>query len=422
MAIYHLHVQTLSRGKGRSATAAAAYRAGQRIVDARTGEVHDYTRKGGVFHSEVVAPPGAPGWMLDRSALWNAVELSEVRSDARVAREMDVALPRELPRSQMIDLAVGWVRSEAVSLGMVADVCFHDLDSENPHFHVLLTTREVSDAGFGSKVRSWDGWGRRASPSGSLVERWRLSWMVVANDALAAAGRVERIDHRTLAEQGIERPPTIHLGRWHSINRNPRPPAPMENATPRGVPWSGTPLAGRDRRTRINAAIRALGGADAGLCEVPSLLAGVVAKHLRRRLYHVESGFDLELLRRRAAFEPPDTESWIRRSRRFASLKATSEREEAELDLRRRAAEARRLFAAEEFARPGAQAALPARAPATEALRAWLDRIRVRLDGWIAARVAAAVEARRLLARCQEWTLALRRAEAMIQPIKRAGP
>ncbi|XAI97269.1 hypothetical protein [Dolichospermum phage Dfl-JY45] len=422
MAIYHLHVQTLSRGNGRSATAAAAYRAGERIVDVRTGEVHDYTRKGGVFHREILLPGGAPVWMLGRSQLWNAVELSEGRSDARVARELDVALPRELPRAVMLELGLGWVRAEAVSLGMVGDVCFHDLDGDNPHFHVLLTTREVNAHGFGAKVRSWDGWGRRSAPNGSLVDRWRQSWMLAANASLERAGRSERIDHRTLAEQGIDRPPTVHLGRWHAINRNARSPSPRPGLPPRAVPWSGTPLDSRDRRTRINASLRsACTEGDAWRSPSP-VLAPVIARHLRRRLHHVESAVDLALAQRRAAFEPPDVEAWIARSRKFERLRRAAEAERVELEARRKAAESLRLFAAEEFARLGSPSLGVSTGDAQARLRSWLDRVRSRLDRWVSARVALAAEARKLLARCAEWRQAMVRAEAILTPIKRAGP
>ena len=96
MAIYHLSVKAISRSAGRSATAAAAYRAGCKIADERTGEIHDYTRKGGVQSADLVLPDGAPEWAFDRSALWNAAESAEKRKDACVAREFEVALPAEL--------------------------------------------------------------------------------------------------------------------------------------------------------------------------------------------------------------------------------------------------------------------------------------------------------------------------------------
>src|SRR5881275_2353335 len=102
--MFHLSVKPISRAAGRSATAAAAYRSGQLIVDERTGEVHDYTRKSDVVHSEILVPPGAPAWAEDRTALWNAAEAAERRKDARVARDYEVAIPKELTREEGIEL------------------------------------------------------------------------------------------------------------------------------------------------------------------------------------------------------------------------------------------------------------------------------------------------------------------------------
>ena len=105
MAIYHLSVKTISRSAGRSATAAAAYRAGVEIADERTGEVHDYRRKGGVESADIVLPDGAPEWATNRGALWNAAEKAEKRKDACVAREYEVALPAELSPAERRRLA-----------------------------------------------------------------------------------------------------------------------------------------------------------------------------------------------------------------------------------------------------------------------------------------------------------------------------
>ena len=96
MAIFHLQINTVSRSAGRSATAAAAYRAGEKIVDERTGEIHDYTRKGGVEASALFAPAGSPEWAADRAQLWNSAEGAENRKNSTVAREFVIALPAEL--------------------------------------------------------------------------------------------------------------------------------------------------------------------------------------------------------------------------------------------------------------------------------------------------------------------------------------
>ena len=87
------------------------------MVDARTGEIHDFTRKGGVFHDEVMVPSNAPTWMLDRSELWNHVEQTERRKDAQLCREFNVALPRELDQKQQLALARDFVQRELVDKG-----------------------------------------------------------------------------------------------------------------------------------------------------------------------------------------------------------------------------------------------------------------------------------------------------------------
>lgn len=218
MAIYHASVKNISRSSGRSATGAAAYRSGEKIHDRTSGEVFDYTRKQRVGHTEILAPANAPAWMLNREELWNAVERSEKRKDARVAREFEVAIPRELNADQQRELVRGFVLEQFVERGMVADVCHHDTEGENPHAHIMLTTRTIDpDApnGFGKKNRDWN---RR-----ELLQEWRSAWADHANRALEAAGRFERIDHRSLEAQGIDRLPQIHHGNQPiRIERNER--------------------------------------------------------------------------------------------------------------------------------------------------------------------------------------------------------
>jgi hypothetical protein len=204
MAIYHLNAKVISRGKGQSATAAAAYRAAEKIKDERTGLTFDYSRKIGVYATEIIAPDNAPDWVSSRARLWNEVELFENRKNSRLAREFDIALPLELTHSQKQELVRNFVKKQLVSQGMIADVAFHDLESHNPHVHIMLTTRKISKQGFSEKERSWD--------SRDFLVGIRESWSNYANQALEQAGVIERIDHRTLEEQGINRIPQIHLG------------------------------------------------------------------------------------------------------------------------------------------------------------------------------------------------------------------
>ncbi len=204
MAIYHLSAKVISRSSGRSATASAAYRAGDKITDERTGLTFDYSRKKDVDATTIIKPENAPAWMGDRSLLWNEVEKVEKRKDSQLAREIDVALPVELNHSQKQELVRAFVTDQFVSQGMVADIAFHHLDSHNPHAHILLTMREITANGFGKKNRDWN---RK-----ELLEKYRSSWEAYTNRTLERAGRKERIDRRTLEEQGINRIPQIHLG------------------------------------------------------------------------------------------------------------------------------------------------------------------------------------------------------------------
>ncbi|MFK8185268.1 MAG: MobQ family relaxase [Phormidesmis sp.] len=204
MAIFSMRMQVIGRSAGRSATAAAAYRAGEQIADGRTGRVHDYTGKSDIYGSEILLPEGAPERLGDRVVLWNEVERVEKRKDAQLSREVMIALPAELSHWQKQALAREYVQSEFVSEGMIADIGYHDFDSHNPHAHIMLTMRSVDQEGFGKKKREWN---KRPA-----IEAHRQAWAEHTNQALERAGYAERIDHRSLEDQGVEREPQIHLG------------------------------------------------------------------------------------------------------------------------------------------------------------------------------------------------------------------
>jgi Ti-type conjugative transfer relaxase TraA len=204
MAIYHLTAKIISRARGQSVVASAAYRSGKALTDKRYGLTHDYTRKLGVDHSEILAPERSPAWVFDRERLWNAVEDFEKRKDAQLARELEIALPLELTHDEQLALARDYVTRNFVSKGMIADLNIHREDSNNPHMHVLLTMRKLSAEGFGPKERSWNA-------KAGLLE-WRAQWAEVANEHLARAGLSVRIDHRTLEAQQIELTPGQKIG------------------------------------------------------------------------------------------------------------------------------------------------------------------------------------------------------------------
>lgn len=208
MAIYHFSAKLISRSTGRSAVAAAAYRAASRLHDERLGRHHDFTNKAGVVHSEVLLPASAPEHLGDRETLWNAVEAAEKRKDAQLAREVEFALPREMSQSDAIACARDFVTREFVARGMIADLNLHwdiGADGESkPHAHVLLTLREVLPDGFGLKRRDWN--------ETALLAHWREAWAAHVNQRCAQLGIEAHIDHRTYEDQGVALEPQHKIG------------------------------------------------------------------------------------------------------------------------------------------------------------------------------------------------------------------
>ena len=215
MAVYHFSAKTVSRSAGRSSTAAAAYRSGERIVDERTGEIHDYTRKGGVVDSLVVLPQGGT---MARAELWNKVEAHHKRGDATVAREFVVALPAELDAAQRQELARSYARELADRYGVAVDLNVHapgkDGDQRNHHAHILMSACYCGPTGvLGKKAVELDPIHCQRQKLPNVVEVEREAWERHANQALEKAGQQARIDHRSLEAQGIyDRAPTVHLG------------------------------------------------------------------------------------------------------------------------------------------------------------------------------------------------------------------
>ena len=231
MVLYHLSVKIIGRGSGRSAIGAAAYRAAEKLrqkdleeakekeelrsLEAaayRSGKelrsenkeiIHDYTKKGGVVYGEIILPENAPREYANRETLWNAVEKSEKRKDARLAREIEAALQTEFILEEQKAILREYIKTNFVDKGMIADYNIHNNEG-NPHAHIMLTTRHVSPDGFGLKNRDWD--------KDTELIGWRESWAEINNRKLKEKGLDTRIDHRTLKAQGIDREPTIHLG------------------------------------------------------------------------------------------------------------------------------------------------------------------------------------------------------------------
>lgn len=220
MAIYHLNTHTIGRAAGHSAVAAAAYRSASKLVDERTGEVFDFTRKGGVLSAEIVTPAGVP--VPERAALWNAAEAAEKRKDARVAREWRAALPHELNEADRRELATRMGQAIADRYGVAVDVCIHAPDREgddrNFHVHMLATTRTIgADGTLGAKAvielanKDRQKAGIPGTTQGDIIEI-RQQWAELTNEALERAGISARVDHRSYADQGVELTPTRHIG------------------------------------------------------------------------------------------------------------------------------------------------------------------------------------------------------------------
>ena len=243
VAIYHCSIKIISRGKGRSAVACAAYRSGTKLTDLATGKIFDYSNKSGVVFSEVLLPENAPTiFAVDRNILWDAVERKETHSAAQLAREVEVALPCEFTRQEQIDTVREYIMKNFVREGMCADWALHDKRDGNPHAHIMLTMRAIKPNGRwaeksrtiykldpnGQKIpvidpttgqqkigaRGRKMWQRETVPANdwndhSKAEKWRAAWAAECNRRL---DRQHQIDHRSYARQAIEQEPTIHEG------------------------------------------------------------------------------------------------------------------------------------------------------------------------------------------------------------------
>lgn len=221
MAIFYCQMSVVSRSSGRSAVAASAYRTAEKLTNERDGLVHDYSRRDGVEHSEIVLPEGMnAAWALERSALWNAAEAAEKRADARVAREFVIALPHELNAEKRLESTRDFAQDLANRYGAAVDFAIHaphpEGDVRNHHAHVLMTTRQVTEEGFGAKtyleLANKELLPRDLPTTQMQLVDIRRSWEGMANERLAQEGLDVRIDHRSHAERGLEIEPTQHMG------------------------------------------------------------------------------------------------------------------------------------------------------------------------------------------------------------------
>ncbi|MUZ76192.1 Ti-type conjugative transfer relaxase TraA [Agrobacterium vitis] len=221
MAIYHLSSKPISRASGRSAVASAAYRCAVRLTNERDGITHDFTRKQGVEHCEIMLPESVSAdWAKDRSALWNAAERAERQKNSRVAREFEIALPHELSAEARLAATREFAQHLANRYGVAVDFAIHapheQGDIRNHHAHVMTTTRAVTEDGLGGKTNLErknssllaDG----IATTDMQLRDIRQSWEQIANRQLTREGLDIRIDHRSHSERGLEIEPTEHMG------------------------------------------------------------------------------------------------------------------------------------------------------------------------------------------------------------------
>lgn len=191
----------ISRSSGRSCVAAAAYIAGVKLTNDRDGQTHDYTKKE-VAYSEIIAPSDAPEWAYNRFLLWNRVEVAEKRKDAQTAREVEFALPNELPLEKNIKICQSYA-DFFVKHGMVVDFSIH-ANKGNIHAHFLLTTREIYENGFKKKNRDWN--------TREFLNQLRHNLADVINDAIKTAGLNQTVSEKSFATLGKVQLPTVHEG------------------------------------------------------------------------------------------------------------------------------------------------------------------------------------------------------------------
>ncbi|MEE1130235.1 MAG: MobQ family relaxase [Caryophanon sp.] len=232
MAIYHLAIKNVSRGKGQSVIAMAAYRSGEKLVSERYNQTHWYRHRTVQPECWISAPTHAPHWATNRARLWNEVERVEKVKNARLAREIVIAIPNELNEQQQVQVVKQFVDNTFVAQGMVADVAIHRDDAHNPHAHILVTVRPFeADGTWGAKSKKQyvvDEQGEPiVLPSGQkksvkvetttwgtveTLKEWRSSWERTVNEALKQAGLSHEVSAKSFKDRGMDLKPTIHEG------------------------------------------------------------------------------------------------------------------------------------------------------------------------------------------------------------------
>lgn len=216
MAIYHFSVKNISRAQGRSAVACAAYRSGEKLIDERQGKEQDYTQKTGVELTRIYAPVGTKAELLERGQLWNAVEKTERRKDANLAREFEIALPQELNKAEREKLVDELCNKIVERHSVIVDAAIHaphtdsGSDERNYHAHIMFTGRQIDlETGDFAAKKNRD---FNKENSSETVQKWREDFADMTNRHLEQIGSLERVDHRSNVEQGIALEATAHEG------------------------------------------------------------------------------------------------------------------------------------------------------------------------------------------------------------------
>lgn len=232
----HTHVDIVSRSKGASIIAKAAYNARDKLKDDYYGKTHDYSKKDDLVFSKIFLPEHIPKEFSNREFLWNSVEKIENSKNSQLARNLLFTLPRELSEEDRIKLISEFIEENFTSKGMIADCNIHNPtasdNEEQPHAHILLTLREIDEQGNwkakskkeyildekGEKIKLKSGnyKSRKVNLNDwnepDKAKEWRENFSKKANEYLAKNNIDKRIDPRTFEEQGREELPQVHLG------------------------------------------------------------------------------------------------------------------------------------------------------------------------------------------------------------------
>jgi len=196
VAIYRLSSKSISRSKGQSAVASASYRSAEKLYDERIKKQFDYSKKHGVSHTEILLPENIPEQFKDRSTLWNEVEKSEKRINSELAKEYQLALPLEVSTEEKIKLVKDFANEQFVKKGLGVDLAFHHLNDENPHCHLMVTTREITAEGLGAKLRFF-------KDRQYLIDL-RKDWEISINRCLERNGVDQRVSADSFKSQGCD--------------------------------------------------------------------------------------------------------------------------------------------------------------------------------------------------------------------------